>query len=444
MKSNIENISDLKKKLNIEIPMKAVNAEFNNAFEYLRKKVKVKGFRKGKAPLVTIRNLYGEKIKGDVAQNLVQNSYGKVLEEHNLVPVGKPDIHFQSPEENKEFHFSVHVEVQPEIKLNPIESLKVEKEIVNVDDEMVEKTVEELLDSHSKMEDVVLIRELKIHDFAEIDFTGFIDGKPLEGGSAKGYILEIGSHSFIAGFEESLIGMKPGETKSIGLEFPEDYHVENLRKKPIRFEVKLNKIKKKQKPELNDEFVKNLNSNCKTVEEFKEQVKKNMKQGAEGVAERNLKNNLFDALVQANPFPVPETMLKEQESFLFEKFKKQMRQKLGDKKFSEEKWEYKGKMKEDISKEAEFIIRSILLIQKITKDNGWKVTEEELEAHLMKLSEQTGLDAQASKEELLTNREMWNQIEFQILEDKVFQLLLSKAQITPVNKAEEKGLKSES
>ena len=245
MKSNIENISDLKKKLNIKIPMEVVNAEFNNAFEYLRKKVEVKGFRKGKVPLVTIRNLYGEKIKDDVAQNLVQNSYDKVLEEHNLVPAGKPDIHFQSPEENKEFHFSIHVEVQPEIELNPIESLKVEKEIVNVDDEMVKKTVEELLDSHNKMEDVVLIRELKIHDFAEVDFTGFIDGKPLEGGSAKGYLLEIGSHSFIAGFEESLIGMKPGETKSISLEFPEDYHVENLQKKPVRFEGETQQDQKK-------------------------------------------------------------------------------------------------------------------------------------------------------------------------------------------------------
>ena len=220
----------------------------------LQKSVEIKGFRKGKTPLATIRSLYGDKIKDDVAQNLVQNFYFKALKEHDVIPVGMPDIDFKKPEENQEFRFSAKFEVQPEITLAKTEGLSVQKEKIAITDEQLENNIETILENQSKMDDVVLIRDLKDGDFADIDFKGFIDGQALDNGEAKGHILEIGSNSFIPGFEEALIGMKPGEQKRIPLKFPEDYHVEDLKGKAVDFNVTLNKIKEKIKPETQRRF----------------------------------------------------------------------------------------------------------------------------------------------------------------------------------------------
>lgn len=429
MKSNIESLSNLEKKLSIQIPPDAVDSEFTNAFKYLQKSVEVKGFRKGKTPLETIRTMYADKIKGDVAQNLVQTFYFKALKEHDVVPVGMPDIDFQNPEEGQEFSFTAKFEVQPEIELTTIEGLNVEKEKIEINDEQVDKNIEQILENQAKMEDVVLIRDLKSGDFADIDFTGYISGEPLENGSAKGHILEIGSDSFIPGFEEALIGMKPNDQKSVNLNFPEDYHVEHLKAQPVEFKVTLNKIKEKIKPELDDDFVKGLGEHS-TVAEFKDQLKKDMITQEEKRIDHDLKNRLFKSLVKANPFDVPETLVKEQRSALVDDFKKRMQgQGIGENEFSE----YQKKWEDDFSDTANFMVRSALLIQKIAKENDLNSTPQDLEAKLQEFADQTGLDLSKVKEFYQQGQQSAN-LEFQITEDKVFKFLLEKAKVTEVNK----------
>ncbi len=431
MKTEIENLSNLERKLNIHIPADQVDAEFNNAFKYLQKQVEVKGFRKGKTPLATIRSLYADKVSGDVAQNLVQNFYFKALKEHDLIPVGMPDIKFENPMEGKDFAFTAQFEVQPEIEISKVDNLEVKKEKIEITDDQVEKNIEQILENQAKMEDVVLIRELKQGDFADIDFKGIIDGAPLENGAAQGHVLEIGSDSFIPGFEEGLIGMKPGESKSLNIKFPDDYHVENLKGKPVEFQVTVNKIKEKIKPELNDEFVKNLGEHS-TVDEFKSQLKKDITDGEERRAEQELKNRVFKALVAANPFEVPETLIKEQRAALVDDFKRRMQgQGIGEHEFAayEEKWT------EDFSDTANFMVRSALLIQKIAKENNLDATSEDLEAKLQEFSDQTGLDLSKVKEFYQQGQQSAN-LEFQITEDKTFKFLLDKAKVTEVSAEE--------
>lgn len=431
MKTDVENVSNLERKLNISVPVDQVNTEFNNAFKYLQQQVEVKGFRKGKTPLATIRNLYSDKIKGDVAQNLVQTYYFKALKEHDLIPVGMPDIDFQQPVEGEEFSFTAQFEVQPEIEITKLDGLEVKKEKIDVTDEQVEKNIEQILEQQSKMEDVVLIRDLKKGDYADIDFEGFMDGAPLENGAAKGHVLEIGSDSFIPGFEEALIGMKPQETKTVKLSFPEDYHVEDLKGKPVEFKVTLNKIKEKIKPELNDEFVKKLGEET-SVEGFKAQLKKDIAQGEEKRAEQDLKNRVFKALVAANPFDVPASLIKEQRSALVEDFKRRMQsQGIGEQEFAD----YQKKWEEDFSETAEFMVRSALLIQKIAKENDLNATQEDLEAKLQEFADQTGLDLSKVKEFYKQGQQSAN-LEFQITEDKTFKFLLDKAKVTEVSPEE--------
>ncbi len=427
MKTEIENLSNLERKMNVQIPAEKVDNEFINAFKYLQKSVEVKGFRKGKTPIATIRSLYSDKIKGDVAQNLVQTFYFQALKEHDLMPVGMPDIDFQNPEEGQEFSFTAKFEVQPEIELSQTDNLEVKKEKIEITDDQVDKNIEQILENQAKLEDVVLIRDLKNGDFADIDFKGFIDGEPLENGAAQGHVLEIGSDSFIPGFEQGLIGMKPQESKSITIAFPDDYHVEHLKGKPVTFEVTLNKIKEKNKPELNDEFVKSLGEQ-NTVEEFKAQLKKDIVEGEEKRAESELKNRLFKALVAANPFEVPETLIKEQRGALVDDFKKRMQgQGIGPEEFAQ----YEDKWNQDFSETADFMVRSALLIQKIAKENDLNAKPEDVEAKLQEFADQTGLDLSKVKEFYQQGQQSAN-LEFQVTEDKVFKHLLEKAKVTEV------------
>ncbi len=431
MKSEIENLSNLERKLNVQIPIDQVNTEFTSAFKYLQKSVEVKGFRKGKTPIETIRNLYAEKIKGDVAQNLVQNFYFKALKEHDLVPIGMPDIDFQNPEEGKEFSFTAKFEVQPEIKLTKTENLEVKKEKVDISDAQVDKNIEQILENQAKLEDVVLVRDLKQGDFADIDFKGIIDGEPLENGSAQGHVLEIGSDSFIPGFEQALIGMKPKESKSIQISFPEDYHVENLKGKPVTFEVTVNSIKEKIKPELNDEFIKNMGEHD-TVADFRAQLKKDIVEGEAKRIESELKNRLFKELVAANPFDVPETLVKEQRGALVDDFKRRMQsQGIGAQEFNE----YEEKWNSDFSETADFMVRSALLIQKIAKENDLNASKEDVEAKLQEFAVQTGLDLSKVKEFYKQGQQSAN-LEFQVTEEKVFKHLLERAKVTEVSSDE--------
>ena len=342
-----------------------------------------------------------------------------------------PDIDFQNPEEDKEFSFSAKFEVQPEIELKKVEGLEVKKEKVEITDEQVEKNIEQILENQASMEDVVLIRELKEGDYADIDFKGMMDGEPLENGAAQGHVLEIGSDSFIPGFETALIGMKPGDSKTVSLKFPDDYHVEHLKGKPVQFEVTLNKIKQKVKPELNDEFVKKMGEH-ETVAAFKDQLKKDIVEGEEKRVEQETKNRLFKSMVKANPFDVPETLIKEQRSALVDDFKNRMQsQGIGPDEFAayQEKWE------EDFSETADFMVRSALLIQKIAKEHDLNAKSEDVEAKMQEFADQTGLDLSKVKEFYKQGQQHAN-LEFQVTEDKVFKFLLDKAKVEEVSKEE--------
>lgn len=430
MKSTVESLSDLEKKLNIQISAQEVNTEFDKVFKYLQKNTESRGFRKGKTPIGVIRRLYGNKVKGDVTQSLVEKFYPKALKEHNLVPVASPNIDCQNTEENKEFSFTACFEVFPEIGEVQVDCLEVKKEKINIEDNLIDQSVERILDNQAEMEDVILIRELNQGDFADIDLFLYKDDRFLEQYSTEGYLLKIGSGSFIPGFEEGLIGMKPGEIKSLNLKFPDNYHEKSLQGEMINFKVVLNKIKKRVRPELNDKLVKKI-SKCQTVEEFKNDLKKNLIRSKEKSVERDLKDKLFKALVKANPFEVPESLLKRQRSTLVNRLKEQIKNEpAGNDDFS-------GVLKNQektLSEKAEFIVKCGLLIDKIVNENNLKATEEDLENHLRKFSEETSSDLVKLKKQFFNTSDMKNRLQSEVTEDKVFKFLLSKAKVILVDK----------
>ncbi|WP_410468749.1 trigger factor [Bdellovibrio bacteriovorus] len=321
MKSNVEKVSNLSRKLNIEVPAAAVQTAFQKIFNGIQKEVTIKGFRKGKAPLATIKSLYADRVKQDVVQDLIQKHYSEALNEHKLEPISYPEFEFADPTENKDFSFSAAFDVRPEIVLKKYEGLEVEKEKIEFDAKKVDQVLENIRASRATFEVIADDRAAKKGDVAVINFEGFMGGAPLENGSGTDHNLELGASQFIEGFEDGIVGMKKGETKTLSLKFPDPYHSAELAGKPVEFKVTLNQIKTKVLPELTNEFIATLGGPS-DLDALKKSIQEDLEQTETKRVEDAFKNRLLKTLVKENPVEVPPSLMKEQKASLVEDFKK--------------------------------------------------------------------------------------------------------------------------
>ena len=221
MKSTVEKVNSLQRKINIEIPAAIVTTTFNNVFKAVQKQANLKGFRPGKAPLNIVKNFYGDRIKQDVAQELIQKHYWEAVKEHKIEPINYPEFEFDVPSEDKDFSFSANVEVRPEVNLKKYEGLELEREKFVMDEKRVDTVIENIRTSRATQVDVLEDRPAQKSDIAIIDFEGFVDGKALEGGTGTNHTLELGANQFIEGFEDGAVGMKIGQVKNLTLKFPD-------------------------------------------------------------------------------------------------------------------------------------------------------------------------------------------------------------------------------
>ncbi|RYZ87556.1 MAG: trigger factor, partial [Proteobacteria bacterium] len=248
MKTDLEKVSSLHRKINVEVPSTVVQNTFERIFKDIQKEVAVKGFRKGKAPIATIKSMYLDRVKQDVAQELIQMHYVQALTEHKLDPISNPEFEFDVPTEAKDFSFSASFDVRPEVNLKKYEGIEVEKEKLVIDDKKVNDVLDNIRTSRASFENVLEDRPARVGDTAVVDFEGFVDGAPLENGTGKDHNLELGAKQFIEGFEEGVVGMKVGDNKTLNLKFPTPYHSADLAGKSVEFKVKLTALKHKVLP----------------------------------------------------------------------------------------------------------------------------------------------------------------------------------------------------
>ncbi len=431
MKSSLESPSTLGRKLNIEVPAAEVQAAFERALRMVQKNITIKGFRKGKAPLSTIRSLYGERVKQDVIQDIIQKNYVNALEQHSLEPISFPTIEFDPLEENKDFTFTAEFEVRPEVKLQQVEGLRVKKEKLWVTDEMVNNTIEEIRKSRAETIPVVEDRAAQNGDVAVIDFKGFVDGHELENGAAEGFSLELGSNTFIPGFEDGIVGMKPGSSKTLNLKFPEGYHVADLSGKPVEFQVTLKELKTKKLPELNDEFAKSIGP-FETLAALKDTIRTDFEKRESKRIEDDLKNRVMKALVDRNPVEVPKSLLAEQKKALIDDFEKRMQQQGMDKAQFEE---YKQKWDADFEQTASYMIQSSFLVDKLAQEHNLRATDSDIELKLQEFANSMGIELKQMKE-FYKDRDRRARLAYQITEEKVLNYVISKANIDEVSKEE--------
>lgn len=393
MKVTAEKIDNHKVVLEVEIEQAEVDKAFDRAYQRLANKVNIPGFRKGKVPRnILVARLGKEVLAEETFELLAPQAYSKALDEQQIEPVSRPDIDVVQLEQGKPFIFKATVVAKPEVTLGQYKGLEAVVAPVTVGDEEINQKIEELRNRHAKMV-VVPDAELQNGDFSIIDFEGFVDGEPFKGGDAKGYPLELGSGSFIPGFEEQLIGAKAGENREVKVSFPEDYFVAELAGKEANFKVAIQDVKRKELPEVDDEFAKDASFN--SVEELKADIKNKLEVAANQKSERDYRNDIMKQAVEGVTVDLPEVMIEAKIDQMIEDLDINL-QSRGLKLEN-----YLQYMNTDLTalrgqyrESADIAVKTDLMLDEIAKAEGLKVENEDLdrEVHAMAHSYNASVD----------------------------------------------------
>lgn len=393
--------------LKITLPAEEVNKGFKNAVAKIAGQVNIPGFRKGKAPRNIIEMHYGKEAVKQEAFELVANQcYTEALEQEKLIPVSDPKVEDSVFEENKDMELTIKVTLKPEVKLGDYKELHVEKEAVEVTDEAVEEQVQGLRSRHAKMVEAEEGAVIEKGDFAIIDFAGTVDGEPFSGGEGKGYPLEVGSNSFIPGFEDQLVGLKKGDSTDVDVTFPEEYFVKELAGKQAIFKVNVQDVKRKELPELTDEYVA-ANSDCKTVEELRASYKERMQKAAENNAQIAYEKALIDLAVANAEFEVPEIMIEDRVTQMID----EMRMSLEARKLTLEQYmQYSGiDMKQLRERQHDAAVENVktdLVLDAIAKAENIQVSMEDVDSELSAIASQHGATLEDVKKIIKSNGTM--------------------------------------
>lgn len=398
MSLQVEKLEKNMAKLTIEASADEFEKAILKAYQKNRNKINVQGFRKGKAPLVIIEQMYGASIfYEDAANEIIPEAYEKAALESELEIVSRPDIDVVQIEKGKPFIFTAEVAIKPEVTLGDYKGIEIEKKEVNVTDEEVMERVEKEREQNSRMI-TVDDRPIQMDDIAVIDYEGFVDDVPFDGGKDEGHSLTIGSHSFIDNFEEQLIGKSLGDELDVNVTFPEEYHSQELAGKPAVFKVKINEIKSKELPNLDDDFAQDV-SEFDTLDEYKENIKATLKEGKEKELKTTKENEIVDKIIENSTMEIPEPMIETQVNQMAEDFA----QRISQQGLSVEQYfQFTGmdsrKFVESLRPQALKRIQSRLVLEAIVKAESIEVSEEELDKELTEMATMYKMELEKLKE----------------------------------------------
>lgn len=399
----VENEATLK----ITAPAAEVNAGYKKAVKKIADQANIPGFRKGKAPRAIIEMHYGkEAVKQEAFEIVANKAYSEALDQEKLIPVSDPKVEESTFEEGKDMELTIKVTLKPEPELGEYKGLHVEKKEVEVTDEQVDAQIKDMMGRDAKM---VVAEEgavIEKGDFAIIDFAGTVDGEPFSGGEGKGYPLEVGSNSFIPGFEDQLVGLSKGDSTDVEVTFPEDYFVKDLAGKEAVFKVNIQDVKRKELPELNDEYVASK-TDFKTVEELRANYKERMQKAAEANAKAEYEHELIDLAVANAKFSVPEIMIEDKISQMVE----EMKMSLESRKMSLDMYmQYTGldmaKIRENQRPVAEENVKTDLVLDAIAKAEDIQVDMADVDAEIAAISAQHGASPEEVKKIIKGNGTM--------------------------------------
>ena len=425
MSVQVETLEKSMAKLTIEVSAEEFETALDKAYKKNKNKISLPGFRKGKAPRAMIEKMYGTGVfYEDAANDLIPNAYESAAKESELEIVAQPSIDVTQIEKGKPFIFTATVAVKPEVTLGEYKGIEVEKKTAEVTDEELQAEIDKVRESNSRMI-TVDDRAVQDGDITTIDFEGFVDGEPFEGGKGEDYPLTIGSHSFIDNFEEQLIGKNIGEETEVNVTFPEQYQAEELQGKPAVFKVTIKEIKVKELPELDDDFAQDV-SEFDTVDEYKEDLKKKLLEKKEAALKREKEEDVVGKIIENATMEIPDPMVDTQVRQMVQEFSQRIQsQGLSLQQYMQFTGMTPESLTNELQPQALKRIQSRLVLEAVAAAENIETSDEDLAKELEKMAEMYQMEADKLKE--LVGEEEKKQIALDLAVQKAVELVVDAA-----------------
>ena len=424
MSVKVEKLENSKVTMEFKVSKEDFNKALDEAFAKNAKHFKIPGFRNGKVPRNVIEKTYGEGVLYDEAFNIAaEKEYEAAIKENDLFVVSRPEVDIKEIGKDKDLEFTITVYVKPEVEVKDYKGIEIEKVSEEVTDEDLSKELEMIQDKNAR---IITVEEGEVQnkDIAVIDFEGFLDGKAFDGGKAEKYELEIGSGSFIPGFEEQIIGMKVGEEKDITTTFPEEYHSAELAGKETIFKIKLHEIKRKELPALDDEFAKDI-SEFDTFEEYKKSVKERLEASKKSMAKAERENKVIEKLADKVTAEIPESMIEMEIDNMVHNFEHNLAyQGITIEQYMQMLNVDMEAIREQFKENAEKQVKIRLAMESVAKQENIEATAEEIDKKIDELSAQYG---DGSSDSLKSNENARQYMKGRIEEEKLLEVLVSNA-----------------
>ena len=384
--------------LTVEVEAEKVNKGLDAAFNKVVKQINVPGFRKGKMPRQMFEKRFGvEALYQDALDFILPEAYAAAVEEAGIDPVDRPEIDVEQMEKGQTLIFKATVTVKPEVKLGEYKGLEVEAVSTEVTEEDVNNALTRMQERFAEL----VVKEegtAELGDTTVIDFEGFVDGVAFEGGKGENYSLELGSNSFIPGFEEQVVGMATGEEKDIEVSFPEEYHAAELAGKPAVFKIKLHEIKTKQLPELDDEFAKDADEEVETLAELKEKTQKSLEESKKNEAENAIREAVIEKATANAEVEIPEVMVETELDRMLKEFEQRLSmQGMNLELYFQFSGQDEAALKEQMKEDAEKRVRTNLVLEAIIATENIEATEADVEEEIAKMAEMYKMEADQIK-----------------------------------------------
>ncbi|MGO9117897.1 MAG: trigger factor [Desulfomonilaceae bacterium] len=420
----VENLSDVKKKIIFEVPQERVLEVVGAQYKDLKKNAQIKGFRRGKVPLNILRSYFKDKVQGDAAKQLIEETFKPGLEEQQITLVSVLSIDPDTVEEGKPFKYTAEIEVPPQIEVKGYDGLKLKKYIRSVTDQQVDERLQNLRQRNSSLSPISESRGVTTGDHLVVDINAEADGEPLSDLSVSDYHLELGRNFYLPDFDSVLEGLRPDENKRFTKTIPEEFPRKNLRGKTAEFEVRIKEAKEPILPKLDDDFAKDLEFD--TLDVLKQEIRQDIQTMLDLQTKKELEEQIVDALIEKNNFDVPESMVEQQ----IDNIMNRSMQNLAAQGIDPRRLPAPTDAQRDrVRPGAERTVKAALILKAISEKEKIEVSEEEVQSEIEKKAKQMGLSSDYLKDQLEQN-DILEDIRAQVLEDKTYELIQKQAEIS--------------
>lgn len=417
MQVSVETTSNIERHMTISVPAQEIEQAVQKRLQETAQTVRLNGFRPGKVPMSVVKRRFGDSVRQEIVGDIMRDTYTKALQEQDISPAGWPKLEPKTMEAGKDLEFVAIFEVLPEIVLGDLSKISIEKLTSEITDKDIDTMIDNLRRQQATMKSVK--RKSKNKDVLTIDFKGTIDDEEFEGGAAEGHKLTLGSDQMIPGFEKAIVGGKAGEDLEIEVTFPEDYHNEDLKGKPAKFEIKIHEVEEPQLPELNAEFFTKFGIEAEDEAAFREEVKKNMERELKQAVANKVKNDVVDGLLETTEVDIPNALADQE----IDRLRQDAVKRFGG------QVDFQQLPKEIFQDQAERRVKTGLLFQEVVKANDLKVDPAKVDEKIQEIA-----STYEQPEDVIAHfngdPEQKGQIESSVLEDQVVDYVLSQAKVT--------------